>query len=443
MTQGQRRDDWEAALARWRAAGLIDDDSAIAIRAWESNERSGGAERRRLADALSYLGVSIVLVAALMLVALTLDDGSAWVAAPFAFALVMSALAIWTSRAQQLALADGCSGAGVVLIAVGLLHLLDEVGGDGPESIAWLAVCLSIALSGAWLMRLVRSPLATFLCFGALTMLPLAVAVEGNALHAGIFGDGLRSLASWALWTAMATQAVVAVAALYIVGRTRRWLPDALRPYARLGASLGASVAMLGLAAASTAPYVDWLVMLVGWIVTAWALRSSRLELLPASALLLLGSLAGGLSDLGNGARIGLTIVVMITALELTALGMTGPRALGRLNDHWLTPLWKSALLAGGVVAASAMAANSVELAALGIIWAAALSIAGIVRERRAELVFGVIGVYASGLTLIIARFDTSFGAVVGTLVFGLLVVIGAIVWRRRVTALTLTEGHS
>lgn len=435
------RNDWESVLGRWADAALIEEDTADAIRSWEAEQESRSAASR-LADALAYLGVSVVLVGALMLSALRFDDGGAWIALPVALGVVAATLSWWLHHSSQQALADGSAGAAIVLIAVGLGWALEEAGDVGQESIGWLLISLCVLLTGGLMTRLVRSRIAVFLSALALGLMPVAIAVAGGLFDAGIFGDP-RALEPWALWATFATVLVIGVAALFLLEHSRRWLSADLVPWGRFGASFGLGLAILLLAGASPEPLIDWMSVLAGWLITAWAFQRHRVELLPASGLLLVGALAGGLSDLGDGSRIGLTLVVLFTALELTGLGMAGPRWLGQLADHWLTPFWESALLAGGVAAAAVLAAESEELAAIGIVWALILLAAGVLRQRRLELFFGVVGVYAAGLTLVLGQFESSLGAIIGTLLFGLLIVAGAMVWRRRGSRLTLTEGDS
>lgn len=435
MTSRSDREGWESALDRWLAAGLVADETADAIRVWERGHRAA-TPVNRWADAVSYLGVSILLVGALMLIALV-SDGDDWsLALPFPLGAVAIGLTWLSVRSSLRALSDGFAGCSIVLITVGLGLWLDEVSRSGQESIGFLLLCLCVLLIGGWMVRLARSPIAVLLAAGALTVMPLAIAVEGDALDVGLYGSGIRTLADWALWSTFVAVLALGMGMLLLLQRSRRWLDPELLPWSRLGATLGTGAAILALAGASTEPAIDWMALLVGWVVTAWALRAGQIELLPASGLLLLGSLAGGLSDLDSGPRLGLVLVVLVTAVELTALGMAGRSWLGRLDDHWLTPLWKSALLAGGVAAASVLASEGEGLAAIGIVWALVLLLAGVARQQRLELFFGVVGVYASGLTLVLGQYESSLGAIVGTLVFGLLIVVGAIVWRRRVRAI-------
>ncbi len=436
------REDWESALERWREAGLIEVETAVAIKAWESG-RLAGTPTNRLVDAVSYLGVSILLVGALMLIALASDGDDWWLVLPFGLGAIAVGLT-WLSKISDLrAMSDGFACGSIVLITLGLGLSLDEVADPEHEAIGFLLLCLCVVFVGGGMVRLARSPISTFLAAGALAVMPLSIAIAGDALDVGLYGSSFRTLADWALWSTFGSVVVIGIGILLLLRHSRRWLAPELEIWARLGASLGSGAAILALAGASTEPAIDWMALLIGWIVTAWALRGGRIELLPASGLLLLGSLAGGLSDLDSGPRLGLVLVVLFTAIELTALGMAGRRWLGRLEDHWLTPFWKSVLLAGGVTASAILAAESEGLAAIGIVWAVVLLLAGVARQQRLELFFGVVGVYASGLTLVLGQYESSLGAIIGTLFFGVVIVAGAIIWRRRSRRLTLVEGDS
>ncbi len=427
------RDDWSAALARWRAAGLVDEQTADSVRAWEAEQASNSSlAHGRVADAAAYLGVSIVIAAVYMLGATVLEDAAAFAALSVAVGVIAAVSAWLSQRVGAAALSDACAGAAVLLIAAALAALLDELGGEDDVWIGWLLVSLCVALTGAGLVRLVRSRLAFAAAAAAVALIPLTLAVEAGGLEAGIYGSE-GSLDGWRQWAALAVAALVGGALLYALSRPR--LDGQLARWGRLGASLGTGVAILGLAGASASPVSDWMALLAGWVITGWALRDARPELLPASALLLVGALAGGLSDIDHGARLGLTVIVLLTALELTALGLAGPRLTGRLAGHWLTPAWESTLLIAGVAGASILAAHSPGWGALGLVWALVLLIAGVYWEHRLAFAFGVIGVYSAGLTLVLGQFDSSAGAAFGTLAFGLLVVLSGIIWRRRFRA--------
>lgn len=432
MTSRFSRDDWESALGRWTDAGLIDDETADSIRAWEvARGKDGARSHGRVADAAAYLGVSIVVAAVLMLGATVIDDSAGFAALGFAVGVVAGGVAWLSSRARAAALSDACAGAAVLLIAVGLGILLDELGEEDDAWIGWLLITLCVAVVGIGLFWSVRSRLAVFAASAALALMPLTLSVGVGALESGIYGGG-RSLDGWQPWLTFVLVALVGVLLLYGLGRIRRWLDPAMANWGRLGASLGVAVAVLGLAGASDSLIMDWMALLAGWAITGWALRDARPELLPASALLLIGALAGGLSDVNDGARLGLIVIVLLTAFELTAIGLAGPRLTGRLAGHWLTPAWESALLIAGVTAATILAAESPEWATIGIVWSLVLLIGGVFWEHRIAFVFGIIGVYAAGLTLVLGQFDSSAGAAFGTLAFGVLVVLAGIVWRRR-----------
>ena len=439
------RDDWQSALRRWREAGLVDAETYAAVQVWESS-RSGGRPGRsgRVADVAAYLGVSIAAIAALFLAGALFDDGWGRFGLTLVAGVAATVAAWWTGRSGPTALSDAWAGAAVALVALGVAMLLEDVGDEDQLWAGWLLSSMVVVASGTGMFALVRSRLALVAATGGLAQLPIALAVQAGAFDGGIFDSYQQgSLDSWELWTTYALVGLVSAALLFLVGRPNRWVDASLVVWGRLGASIGAGLAILTLAGASTSPIIDWLVLLAGWVVTAWALRDGRAELLPASALLLIGALAGGLSDVDNGARLSLTILVLLTGVELTALGMVGPRVLGRLADHWLTPFWESALLIGGVTAAAVLSASSPELATVGIVWALIVLAAGLIYERRLAFAFGAIGVYAALLALVIDQFESSVAAAVGTLVFGLLVVLAGIVWRRRFGGLTVTAGRS
>ena len=423
------RDDWRSVLDRWREAGLVDEETSAAIRLWEA-ERSTRRLSGRMESALSYLGVSILLAGVLMLTFLALDDEGVLLFVGGALALVLARVSV---PLGMQAMSDGMAGAGVILLAIGVAWLLDESFEEGSAAAGWAIVCVSVLLTGGLMMRVVRSPMAAFLSALALVTLPLAVAVEGGALDTGIYRDlDLRTFALWSQWTTLGLIVVIGVALLLLLERARQWGGAPLAIWTRLGASLGMAIGILGLAGASGDPLMDWLSLLGGWLVTAWALRRQRVELLPASALLLLGAMGGGLCDLDDERRIALALVVMFTTMELAVVGLASRRWMGSLAEHWLTPIWEGALLLGGVIAAAILAVDSVELAVVGLVWSLMVAAYGVWREHRGALVFGLLGVYLSWLLLVIEEFETSTGAIIGTLVFGGLVVLGAIVWRRR-----------
>lgn len=435
------RSDWESVLRRWSEAELIGDESAEAIRAWEA-ERESRSSAGRLVDAFSYLGVSIVLVGALLGVGLMDSNDDGIVFLPLGMGLAAGILARLAWRSRLRAVSDGFAATTVILLSLALGLALDRVGNGDLYALGFFLICLCSSLIGGLMLRLVGSQLATLLAALALGLMPFSIAVEDDVLDVIIDG-GSSWHTGWQLWGTFAAVIAVGIVAQVAMFRPSRLLNAGVVPWARLGASLGTGVAILWLALSSPEAAMDWMSLLAGALVTILAFREARLELLPASAVLLLGSLAGGLSDLDSDLRLGLTIVVLFTALQITVIGVAGPRLLGTLGEHWLMPFWEAALLIGGVVAVSILAAENDALAAIGIVWGLLLLVAGVVRRQRLELFFGVVGVYATGLTLILGRLESNLGAVVATLVFGLLIVVGAIVWRRRARRLTLVEGDS
>ncbi len=392
--------------------------------------------------ALSYVGISILLIGLFTLIGLVVDEHPAWIALPFGLALVSAGLA-WLGRDSELTEISDCFAIVTILLAaLGLRLLLDEVGGGLQDDISGLLLSLCVLLTGSWMAWLVRSPRAAALAALALTMLPLTIVSEIESLDPDVFDGGLGGLSNWELWSVFAATVALGGGALYLLERLQR-LGAGLLQWGRLGASMGATLAVLALASVQGEALIDWLMLLLGWILTVWAVRTGRVELLLASGFLLVGALVGGLSNLGNEARLGLTIVGLFTTLQMTALEIAGPRVLGRLGDHWLTPFWEATLLIGGIAAAVVLAERSLGLAIIAIVWAVALLVAGGMRQRWLEVLFGVASVYAVGLTLLVAQFETSLGAVIGMLFLGLIMVAGAIIWRRRMQRLTLAEGGS
>ena len=435
MASWRGRNDWESALHRWSEAGLLDEASATAIRAWES-ERQSRESPSRLVDALSYVGVSIVLVGALLAVGLIDASHVGSVILPLMMGVAAVVIAWFAVRSQLRAVSDGFAAVAVVLITVGLGFGLERFG-DGAYEVGFLLICLCVLLVGALMLWLVQSRLAAFLASAAIGLMPFSIAATDDAAYVFFYAGAADSLIGWELWGTFAALIAVGAMAQVAMLRPSRFLNAQQAPYARLGASLATSAAILWLAEGSPAAAIDWMSLLAGWLVAAFAFRWQRAELLPASAVLLLGALAGGLADLGSEAQVTLTIVVLFTALQLTFVGMVVPRLLGPLGEHWLTPVWQGALLGAGVVAAAFLAAEHDALTTIGIAWGLLLLVAGILRRRPLEMFFGAVGVYATGLTLMISL-ESTLGAVIGSLVFGLLLVAGAIVWRRRSAAIDL-----
>ena len=319
------RDDWRSALSRWRDAGLIDAETENAVLTWESERESQSSVRAgrhgRVADVAAYLGVSIVVIAVLFLATALFDDGWGLYALTMVAGVVAAAASWQAVRAGSSVLSDACAGAAVFLVAIGVTLLLDEFGDDDQLWAAWLLISLVIVFAGAGMFWLTRSRLSLVAVTGGLAQAPIALAVVAGAFEDYVFDSYQDSFDSWELWTTYVLVGLVGGALLFMVGRPNRWVDEPLAAWGRLGASIGAGLAFLALAGASTSPIIDWLVLLAGLLVTARALRDGCAELLPASALLLIGALAGGMSDFDDGARLGLTIVVLLTSVELTALG--------------------------------------------------------------------------------------------------------------------------
>ncbi|MDE2895305.1 MAG: hypothetical protein OXN87_07910 [Chloroflexota bacterium] len=432
------RDDWESVLDRWTQAGLVGDETAAAISAWEA-ERQDRASASRLVDALTYLGVSIVVIGVLMLVGLTVDDGPVWLLLPLAAALAAGYTAVVATRSHARALADAGSAAAVVLLSVCWALFLDEIGGDDQLSIGWALVGIVALFSGAVMARLTRSPLALMLAGAAVALLPFAIAIEGSESASDFFDHGLWGLAEWAHWSAFAATIGVGGALLVGLAGPRRWNElagtDAPIGWARLGVSMGTAIGMVSLAASSDRVITDWMTLLAAVVITAWARRNNQVELLPAAALLLLGALAGGLSDLNAASGVALTLLVMLLLLELGASSLILPRVFGPLSDHWLVAIWEAALLVGGVAAAVILSTQSVAHSVIGLVWSLAVLGTGAVRQHQLALGLGLLGFYVSGTIALFGGVESTEAAIAGTLAFGIALVAAAVWWSRRTRA--------
>ena len=435
---GGERGDWEAALRRWTAAGLLAADDAERIRAWEAERGPIKAGPGLIADAAAYVGFSIIIIGVLVL-AFTLDNddfGSAAAALVGALATFTAALwQIFRTGGVRTAVADAAAGATLLLAAAALLFLLDEVGPPEDAWAAWLLVSLLLLLLASLFLRLAPLAVPMVLAAAAAALLPLTFAVWAGALDAGVWGyRDTGELDGWE-WLAVCLVALFSVGVLLLTGRARRLVPPSLTVWARFGASGALAFGVLFLAGAAREPLFDWLPLLSGWALTGWALRRAHAELLPAAAALLLGALAGGLSDVNSASRLALTLAVLASGLQLTVLGLLGPRLSSPLQRHWLLPYWEAALLLGGIIAAGLLAADSAGLGVVGVLWTLAVVFLSILVQHRVGFGLGLLGVYVSGLTLLLSQQDSAEAIAAGTLAFGLIVISGSLIWRRRFRA--------
>lgn len=158
--------DVERHLARWRAGGVIDTDTAERILAFEESagagapERAGGFARPTATEAFLYLGLIVLVIGTFALVATNWSDMESWarvasVGVPAGVALV-AGLAMRLSddaavhRGGQLAWL-----AAVVLVTGSALIIGEEFGPGiderGPRLIAGIiAFACGIALWAAW-----------------------------------------------------------------------------------------------------------------------------------------------------------------------------------------------------------------------------------------------------------------------------------------------------
>lgn len=203
-----RRSPLERKLEAWRTAGLIDDDQAAALLAYET-ERVADAPASRVplaAEAVGYIGSGLVFAAVALLIGNRWDEMStaarcASLALPTAIAAVAG---WWTGRREDAAL-QRLGSVLWVLAVVGVAGLAAEVwvdaihDDDPPQHHAALfvgAFALATALPAWWQRRTVLQQLVLFAAaiataLGVVDSLAAAQDREINGLAAGLVLMGL------------------------------------------------------------------------------------------------------------------------------------------------------------------------------------------------------------------------------------------------------------
>jgi hypothetical protein len=188
----------EERLARWRAAGLVDEDQAAAILAHEAAARSTGgevlharaSERPTVAEAIGYVG------AALVLAAVGLFLGQVWVE-----------LTVWGRLVLAVLVTLASAGA-----ALGLVR-------SSAESLQRLVSVLTVGVvaGGAWTTSIVVLDVA------GVRDEPGAVVTAGVAVVLAALGYGWRQRPL--------PQLTLFAAVLALLGTVLAWLPVAPDPF--------------------------------------------------------------------------------------------------------------------------------------------------------------------------------------------------------------------
>ena len=414
--------DWDWALDRWRSAALIDVEAEAAIREWEQQRESRAAELRRYAvDAGAYLGTAVATFGMWLLIAL-MESGTG----AFAMSLVVAGLVAMASQStvwfESRSVPDAFGAASIALISIGLGYLLADLSAGADPWFAWIVISGVAAGLGFTLYRRSEWELGITLSLAtaALPLIPLSLGFVVPELDCGDLFDGQRAVAPWAQWTTIALVTGVGVGILAGVQLFARRLRASTRVWLRLGASLGVAIGLTVVALVLVPPEIDWVAFAVGLVITARAWSAGQAELLPGSALLVVGP-AVGLPDLDHALRLALTVSFLGTTL-VVALGLCAPRWRDKLSNSWLLPLWELLLVFSGVGAGVGLTLYQAELSALGMVWGLTLLAAGLVYERPLSAAFGALGFYAALLTLASTQLDSVTGAAAATVSVGLLI---------------------
>lgn len=155
--------DGSEHLRRWVEAGLIDDDGAARIVAWEAAQKplAGGANRPGAMEALLYLGLVVLGAGTFSLLAQGWDELESWarvasLAAPFVLLLIAGGAMHLSKDAQ---IQRGSQAAWFVAVAAfaGLLAVSVEEYGPGiSDQAGWMmaiATATLVVASALWVMN--------------------------------------------------------------------------------------------------------------------------------------------------------------------------------------------------------------------------------------------------------------------------------------------------
>ena len=424
----------EELIERWLAAGVVSEQTAADLRAFEA-ERAAAAlpavgAASRVADVGAYLGAALVVSAALVIAfARFADQSGAQIAVLGIVGAAALAAAVVSRRAGLAVASDALAGASVLLLPICWAVVLSELGEGGDQRLGWLLVSGGAVLLGGLLGLLVGSRLAAVVAAIGLVAMPLALVMSGNderAVFDDVLGDSVS--AGW-VWAAIALMAVAAGVAVVSAERWARrgWLTRETVFWTTLAASVALGLAMWTIAAVRDAVGFDFVLLAGALLATGLALWRRDRVWLPAAVVALLGAGWSALDDPADyDARLALALVVLaLSGLPFLPLVRRVPR-------HWMVLAWEAAVWLVGMGTAVAFAFERDGWPALGGAWALAMIVVAAVLRRWLALGIGVLGAYIILLTVVIDAFEASIAAGFGTLAFGALVLVAVIVWRRR-----------
>jgi hypothetical protein len=376
----------DPALRRWAQAGLITEDQAAAIEAYEQERASPTRERPRrttlppVAEALGYLGAVLAIIGLLLVLQQTWDQlglaGHLLLTGGGSGVLYLVGRSVGASLdpalARMRAFAWLCSSAAAGAFAVVGAHDLGGV--DGVEGL-WLAGSLGVGLhSGAlWrgLDRLVQQ-------------VPALLATVAATISAGVVVAQAMDLAEtsigWMVSPITATAGVVMV----VVG-LRRTLPNSLITMA-IGTVALVAAAVLVMSTGTGASLLIAVGIGLGLLaVVASPLppgRPDRLVLGLGGAMVWLFAAPPTIGYYGRDAGLATGTVIVVGGAVLVGLGLTARTA----TPHLLQGVGAAAILLGAAV--TAMAVPDVA-PALGLILSITLLALG---TRPGAVVLSVVG---------------------------------------------------
>ena len=422
--------DVDTALERWRAAGLIDEATAAALREFEASQESdggsGGGVRSRLADFATYLAAATILAAVWTLATPSDDDG--WGrAAPHLVGFGLAAAVSLSGARWGLARAtDAFAGAALVFLVTGFGTALALIGDSGEIALGWLLVTAAAVVTGAALARRTRSPLAAAGAAVGLVALPAALALELSGVDRGLDDAVVQELTPGELWLSLSL--ICGVAAALTAAVLHGWLrlPSESEAVVLAATSLAVTAAVMVVVFVRTAAEYSALLLVGAALFAALSLWRRSAVWLPASGALYFASAVAWIDDTEDGLRIALGVVTLALSLALLA----APRS--RLPRSWLRGAWELVVLAGGLFACMASMFAGGGWPAAGFIWALSLAAGGFAWERAGPFAVGVLSFYLAGMVFVADRYETSAAVGTGLLLGGLTLAAAALLWRRR-----------
>lgn len=178
----------EEQLSRWHVAGLIDEEQARRILAYErdrsEDSRDGDADRPSVLEAVLYLGIAVAVVGVVTLIAQNWDDLRTWariavLAVPGAL-LLLAGWAMRTAIQPAVRRASGVAWLAAVVLVTGAVAVAAYEGGGDDRQVWLLAGITATGLAlGLWAVYPSRPQVIAVA--GGLVVLAIAAAqwVEG------------------------------------------------------------------------------------------------------------------------------------------------------------------------------------------------------------------------------------------------------------------------